>query len=147
MGRKVRLSDDLIKHYLINGLPYAFTRAVLAQDTSDTLPLFLSALIRVERATKDNMKRHTDSNGRSGPEKTTNKRLSEFMQRMDSTPCKNTSRNYTPTKTVPHTKSVAVTPVSHKRQCFICRSEDHLARRCPQRKDFHHTVVPSHATI
>ncbi|XP_055591263.1 uncharacterized protein LOC129743302 [Uranotaenia lowii] len=70
MGRKIRLSDDLIKEYLIKGLPYASTRAVMAQEANGTLPQFLSALMRVDRATKDNDKRDTFSSGRSGFTKT-----------------------------------------------------------------------------
>lgn len=145
MGRKIRLSDELIKHYLIKGLPYASTRAVMAQDPAVTLPQFLNSLIRVERATKDVEKRDTDAGGRFGNNKTPGRKSMDKGQRMDITP-----QNKTPSRTGPEpgpSKSAVSTPAGQKRQCFICRSEDHLARKCPRRKDFRPEVALNRATM
>ncbi|XP_058810978.1 uncharacterized protein LOC131675860 [Topomyia yanbarensis] len=145
LGRKIRLSDDLIKNYLIKGLPYASTRAVMAQDPAVTLPQFLNALIRVERATKEGEKRNVGPSGRVDLNRTPGRRSTECIPRLDATP-----RNMTPVRSVPNTgsfKSATPTPLSHKRQCFICRAEDHLARKCPQRKDFRSGVALNRTTI
>ncbi|XP_055589305.1 uncharacterized protein LOC129741592 [Uranotaenia lowii] len=155
MGRKIKLSDDLIKQYLINGLPYASTRAVMAQDPAVTLPQFLAALIRVERAAKDNIrKRDIEYNGRGGHIRTPAKRFADGQSRDDaaraSTSYSQTPQRQTPNKTTTESSSSKIaytTPTSQKRQCFICRSEDHLARRCPQKKDFRTPVVPNRATM
>lgn len=145
LGRKIRLSDDLIKHYLIKGLPYASTRAVMAQDPADTLPQFLNALIRVERATNDNEKRDSEASGRFGTNKTPNRKYLDNRQRTDNTP-----RNKTPARAEPEpgpSRNTLPTPVTQKRQCFICRSEDHLARKCPRRRDFRSEVAPNRTTM
>lgn len=156
LGRKIRLSDDLIKHYLIKGLPYASTRAVMAQDPAVTLPQFLNALIRVERATKDGEKRDTDSSGRFGANKTPGRKSIDSRKPFDnrrvdatsySTPLRAGPQPYsTPAKAGAPGPSKSIVS-TQKKQCFICRSEDHLARKCPQRKDFRSEVVPNRATM
>lgn len=156
LGRKIRLGDDLIKQYLIKGLPYASTRAVMAQDPAATLPQFLNALIRIERATKDSDKRKdVDLSGRGATYKTPARKSADNQSRTDVTPRAGTSRyqaprGYTPAKATPQSgssKTADTTPVSQKKQCFICRSEDHLARKCPQRKDFRTPVATNRATM
>lgn len=157
LGRKIKLTDDLIKQYLINGLPYASTRAIMAQDPANTLPQFLNSLIRVERANKDSArKKDTDYVGRAGPSKTpARKSADNSMARTDSTPRASTSRlpiprsntQAKPTQEPGSSKTADATPLTHKRQCFICRSEDHLARKCPQKKDFRTPVASNRATM
>lgn len=154
LGRKIRLSDDLIKQYLIGGLPYASTRAVMAQDPAVTLPQFLNSLIRVERASKDGAKKKdAESSGRAGPSKTPARKSTDSQQRTDVTPLAGTSRftprKFTSARTTPGSsasKANDATPVGQKRQCYICRSEEHLARKCPQKKDFRTPVAPNQAT-
>lgn len=150
MGRKIRLSDDLIKQYLINGLPYASTRAVMSQDPAVTLPQFLNALIRVERATKDREKRYADASGRYGINKTPGKKPMDTRKSLDTSRVDVTPHSKTPARVEQQpgsSKRPVTTPQNPKKQCFICRAEDHLARKCPQRKDFRSEVVPNRATI
>lgn len=150
LGRKIRLSDDLIKHYLIKGLPYASTRAVMAQDPAVTLPQFLNALIRVERATKDGERRDAANAGRFGMNKTIGRKSMDARKSTDNSRVDTVNQNKTPASTDPQpgsSRKLTQTPTSQKRQCFICRSEDHLARKCPQRKDFRSEVVQNRATM
>lgn len=144
LGRKIKISDELIKHYLIRGLPYASTRAVMAQDPAVTLPQFLNALIRVERATKDGEKKDAGVSGRFGIYRTPGRKAIDTGRRS----MENRRVDITPHRKI----NIRAEPqpgssTNQKRQCFICRSEEHLARKCPQRKDFRTEVVSNRATI
>ncbi|XP_055708954.1 uncharacterized protein LOC129805209 [Phlebotomus papatasi] len=138
IASQLKLEDDIVKEHLIQGLPYFSWRVALTSDISLDMPQFLQKMIQIEkvdraqgtqRKPKKNFRRFQGNNAKkeSKSDYPSDFKKEEMVPKQESTVRKRArSRD-----------SVEESEPVRKRACFVCKSEEHLAKSCPKKKDFH----------
>ncbi|XP_055689129.1 uncharacterized protein LOC129793278 [Lutzomyia longipalpis] len=130
-ARRIRLEDDAIRDYLIEGIPDTMMQGLLTAAPPSSLTEFLCFMKKVHTIIKDKSGNNSEEKKRYHPYKRWGGKKgandagtsASEAEEKDSMEEKEEEKKINPGK-------------PRKRQCFACGSEEHLVKQCPKRKDF-----------